>query len=109
MNNNKEISRSKQLSKKIIFVDGIAGCGKTTLTSHWLELALEKNPKLDVMYYPCQPWDSSLGIATSLLHRLKINSDEDNQDPYGVLDSLPMKPGAHLDLDQYRRRLNQLQ
>ena len=57
------------------------------------------------MYYPCQPWDSSLGIATSLLHRLQISSEEDNQDPYGVLDTLPMKPGAHLDLDQYRRRL----
>jgi ATP/maltotriose-dependent transcriptional regulator MalT len=86
-------------------VSGIAGCGKTTLTSHWLEQALEKNPELDVMYYPCQPWDSSLGIATSLLHRLQISSEEENQDPYGVLDTLPMKPGAHLDLDQYRRRL----
>tara|TARA_B100000475_G_scaffold37016_1_gene24051 strand:+ start:1854 stop:2780 length:927 start_codon:yes stop_codon:yes gene_type:complete len=86
-------------------VSGIAGCGKTTLTSHWLEQALETNPELDVMYYPCQPWDSSLGIATSLLHRLKISSEEVNQDPYGVLDTLPMKPGAHLDLDQYRRRL----
>ncbi len=86
-------------------ISGIAGCGKTTLTSHWLERAVESNPELDVMYYPCQPWDSSLGIATSLLHRLKIGSEKDNQDPYGVLDSLPMNPGAHLDLDQYRRRL----
>ncbi len=92
-------------SAPMAVISGIAGCGKTTLTSHWLELALQSNPEIDVMYYPCQPWDSSLGIATSLLHRLKINSDEDAQDPYGVLQSLPMKPGAHLDLDQYRRRL----
>ncbi len=86
-------------------ISGIAGCGKTTLTSHWLEHALESNLDLDVMYYPCQPWDSSLGIATSLLHRLKISSEDDGQDPYGVLESLPLKPGAHFDLDQYRRRL----
>ena len=86
-------------------ISGIAGCGKTTLTSHWLEHALESNLDLDVMYYPCQPWDSSLGIATSLLHRLKISSEDNGQDPYGVLESLPLKPGAHFDLDQYRRRL----
>ena len=48
-------------------LSGIAGCGKTTLASHWLDGVLEGAPDLEVMYYPCQPWDSPLGIATSLL------------------------------------------
>ncbi|HJM30159.1 MAG TPA: AAA family ATPase [Candidatus Thalassarchaeaceae archaeon] len=86
-------------------VSGIAGCGKTTLASYWLNHALNSNPEISVMYYPCQPWDSTLGIATSLLHRLEINSDESGDDPYGVLESLPMKPGASIDIDLYRRRL----
>lgn len=86
-------------------ISGIAGCGKTTLTSHWLAHALEARSGLSVMYYPCQPWDTTLGIATSLLHRLEISSDEDGQDPYGVLDALPLKPGARLDIDLLRRRL----
>jgi hypothetical protein len=58
------------------------------------------------MYYPCQPWDSSLGIATSLLHRLGIGVDGGNSDPYDVLEALPLKPGTPIDLDAYRRRLN---
>ncbi len=86
-------------------VSGIAGCGKTTLVSHWLEHALESNTELEVMYYPCQPWDSTLGIATSLLHRLGISSEDEGEDPYEVLEALPLKPGARLDLDLYRRRL----
>tara|TARA_B100000029_G_scaffold113065_3_gene105294 strand:- start:63 stop:1613 length:1551 start_codon:yes stop_codon:yes gene_type:complete len=86
-------------------VSGIAGCGKTTLASHWLAHALESNSDLEVMYYPCQPWDSTLGIATSLLHRLGISSEAEGEDPYEVLEALPLKPGARLDLDHYRRRL----
>jgi len=86
-------------------ISGIAGCGKTTLASYWIDHTLDSNPDLSVMYYPCQPWDTTLGIATSLLHRLKISSDKTGKDPYGVLDSLPMKPGASLDIDLYRRRL----
>ncbi len=89
----------------MVVISGIAGCGKTTLTSHWLEHALESNPSLEVMYYPCQPWDSTLGIATSLLHRLGISSENEGEDPYEVLEALPLKPGARLDLDLYRRRL----
>ena len=86
-------------------LSGIAGCGKTTLASHWLDGVLEGAPDLEVMYYPCQPWDSPLGIATSLLHKLGIDPDGDASDPYGILESLPLKPGARLDLDLYRRRL----
>ena len=32
---------------------------KTTLTSHWLNNLISKNPETQVMYYPCQPWDTS--------------------------------------------------
>ena len=92
-------------SAPMFVLSGIAGCGKTTLASHWLDGLLEDRPELEVMYYPCQPWDSPLGIATSLLHRLGIGLDEDSSDPYGILESLPLKPGARLDLDLYRRRL----
>jgi ATP/maltotriose-dependent transcriptional regulator MalT len=86
-------------------LSGIAGCGKTTLASYWLDGLLADKPELAVMYYPCQPWDSPLGIATSLLHRLGIGPDDDSEDPYNILEALPLKPGARLDLDLYRRRL----
>jgi len=66
---------------------------------------LEKNPEMMAMYYPCQPWDSPLGIATSLLHRLGISTEGTSDDPYGVIDTLPLKPGARLELDSYRRRI----
>ncbi len=90
----------------LFVLSGIAGCGKTTLASHWLEGAMSNGFKHQVMYYPCQPWDSSLGIATSLLHRLGIGVDGENSDPYDVLETLPLKPGTPIDLDAYRRRLN---
>ena len=75
------------------------------LTSHWLNNLISKNPETQVMYYPCQPWDTSLGIATSLLHRLGIGVEDGKQDPYKILESLPLKPGARIDIDSYRRRL----
>ena len=90
----------------LLVISGIAGCGKTTLASYWLEEAISEGLSHQVMYYPCQPWDSSLGIATSLLHRLGIGIDGGSSDPYEVLESLPLKPGARIDLDVYRRRLN---
>jgi len=86
-------------------LSGIAGCGKTTLASFWMDGMLEDNPELMAMYYPCQPWDSTLGIATSLLHRLGISTEDSSNDPYGVIATLPLKPGARLDLDLYRRRV----
>ncbi|MDP7002262.1 MAG: ATP-binding protein [Candidatus Thalassarchaeaceae archaeon] len=102
-------SREKQAlkdwfdSEKPMFsLFGIAGCGKTTLVSHWLTETLEADLDLEVMYYPCQPWDSPLGIATSILHRLGI---VEGKDPYGVLSSLPLRPGARINIDSYRRRL----
>lgn len=89
-----------------LVVSGIAGCGKTTLVSHWLNSRLDTESNLRVMYYPCQPWDTSIGIATSILHRLGIESKGTLAwDPYEILESLPMTPGAPFDIDKYRRRL----
>jgi DNA-binding MarR family transcriptional regulator len=89
-----------------LVVSGIAGCGKTTLVSHWLNKRLDNEPNLRAMYYPCQPWDTAIGIATSILHRLGIESKGSLQwDPYGILESLPMSPTGKFDIDMYRRRL----
>ncbi|MBI87711.1 MAG: hypothetical protein CMB67_01600 [Euryarchaeota archaeon] len=85
--------------KSMLVLTGIAGCGKTTLASHWIN----QNSAFDVMYYPCQPWDSPLGIATSLLHRIGIS--EKSKDPYNILETLPYMPAARLELDSFRRRL----
>ena len=87
----------------ILALSGIAGCGKTTLVSDWISELIESDEETDIMYYPCQPWDSSLGIATSLLH--KIGIVDKNSDPYNVLDSLPYKPASKIDIDSLRRRL----
>ena len=89
-----------------LVITGIAGTGKTTLVSDWLNARIDAQPSLRVMYYPCQPWDSPLGIATSLLHRLGIESKgKDSWDPHGLLSALPLKPGAPFDVDLFRRRL----
>ena len=45
-------------------LSGIAGCGKTTLVSFWIDNIISSGKEIQAMYYPCQPWDSSLGIAT---------------------------------------------
>ncbi|MBF26372.1 MAG: hypothetical protein CMA98_01015 [Euryarchaeota archaeon] len=93
-------------SKIPMFVlSGIAGCGKTTLVSFWMKNLFASNEEIEAMYYPCQPWDTSLGIATSLLHRLGVGSDDISSDPYGILESLPLKPGAIFNIDLFRRRL----
>ena len=86
-------------------LSGIAGCGKTTLVSFWMKDLLSSNEEIEAMYYPCQPWDTSLGIATSLLHRIGVGSDDISSDPYGILESLPLKPGATFNIDLFRRRL----
>ena len=86
-------------------LSGIAGCGKTTLVSFWMDNLFASNEGIEAMYYPCQPWDTSLGIATSLLHRIGVGSDDISSDPYGILESLPLKPGAIFNIDLSRRRL----
>ena len=86
-------------------LSGIAGCGKTTLVSFWMNNLFASNEGIEAMYYPCQPWDTSLGIATSLLHRIGVGSDDISSDPYGILESLPLKHGAIFNIDLFRRRL----
>ena len=89
-----ELDRWLDSNKPLLVISGIAGCGKTTLASHWISEMLDSNPNLKTMYYPCQPWDSPLGIATSLLHRIGIT--EESEDPYNILETLPYKPAARL-------------
>jgi len=89
--------------KPLLVISGIAGCGKTTLASHWISEMMDANHNLKTMYYPCHPWDSPLGIATSLLHRIGITGD--SEDPYSILETLPYKPAARLEIDAFRRRL----
>ena len=85
-----------------MMIHGIAGIGKSTLAAHWLHERDEDGPPPSVCWYPCQPWDSTLGLATSLLHRVGIDAAHD---PVQLMDTLPMTPGAKLDIDAYRRLL----
>mgnify|MGYP001175733571 CR=1 FL=1 len=88
--------------KPCAVVHGIAGIGKSTLVAHWLHQLLEDDPYLSVCWYPCQPWDRSLGLATSLLHRFGI---DESHDPYNLIETLPLSPGGKIDVDSWRRRL----
>lgn len=83
-------------------VHGIAGIGKSTLIAHWLQKHMENDPHLSVCWYTCQPWDRALGLATSLLHRFGI---DESHDPYRIIETLPLTPGADMDVDAWRRRL----
>ena len=59
-------------------------------------------PHLSVCWYPCQPWDKAVGLAVSLLHRFGV---DDKHDPYQLMETLPLTPGAEFDVDSWRRRL----
>ena len=83
-------------------VTGIAGIGKSTLVAEWLSGKEEAQSNLSVCWYPCQPWDREVGLAVSLLHRFGI---DENHDPYNLIETLPLRPGAPLDVDTWRRRL----
>ena len=83
-------------------VHGIAGIGKSTLVAHWLKQNLDVIPNLSICWYPCQPWDRALGIATSLLHRFGI---DESHDPYNLIETLPLQPAGKIDVDTWRRRL----
>ena len=85
-----------------LVVTGIAGIGKSTLVSHWLANALPDHTDTSVCWYPCQPWDTAMGLATSLLHRFGI---DEHHDPYQLIDTLPLQPGANFHIDAFRRRL----
>ena len=83
-------------------VSGIAGIGKSTLVAEWLAGKQDKQPNLSICWYPCQPWDREVGLAVSLLHRFGI---DEKHDPYNLIETLPLRPGAPLDVDTWRRRL----
>ena len=88
--------------KPCMVIHGIAGIGKSTLIANWLNQLMTESPNLSVCWYPCQPWDTSLGIATSLLHRFGI---DESHDPYNLIETLPLNPGGQVDVDMLRRRL----
>ena len=85
-----------------MLIHGIAGIGKSTLAAHWMRQRAETDEQLSICWYPCQPWDSALGLATSLLHRVGIDAAHD---PVQLMETLPLTPGAKLDIDAYRRLL----
>ncbi len=83
-------------------IHGIAGIGKSTLVANWLGEHMIEVPHLSVCWYPCQPWDKAVGLAVSLLHRFGV---DDKHDPYQLMETLPLTPGAEFDVDAWRRRL----
>jgi len=85
-----------------LVVHGIAGIGKSTIIANWLESEIENHPHLSICWYPCQPWDKTVGLAVSLLHRFGV---DDKHDPYQIMETLPLTPGSEIDIDSWRRRL----
>ena len=83
-------------------IHGIAGIGKSTIVANWLKSRMAEIPHLSVCWYPCQPWDKAVGLAVSLLHRFGV---DDKHDPYQLMETLPLTPGAEFDIDAWRRRL----
>ncbi|MAT49276.1 MAG: hypothetical protein CMA27_05545 [Euryarchaeota archaeon] len=87
-------------SSPCMVVTGIAGIGKSTLCAEWLS-----NNNHNCIWYPCQPWDTELGVATSLLHALGVR---ENNDPFRLIETLPLSPKQSLEIDLLRRRLIEL-
>ena len=88
----------------ICTITGVAGCGKTTLVSDWFRTCDSEIEDMLVMYYPCQPWDTAIGLTTSIFHRLGLGQKNGAGDPYDLISILP-PPGNPLDHDLLRRRL----
>ena len=63
---------------------------------------MDEDEQLSICWYPCQPWDTSLGLATSLLHRVGIDAAHD---PVQLMEDLAINTRAKLDIDAYRRLL----
>ncbi len=86
----------------VLAIHGIAGIGKSTLIAHWIRSRRPESEGHSLCWYPCQPWDTATGIATSLLHRFGVRP---GHDPHHLIDALPRRPGQQLDVDGLRRRL----
>ena len=96
-NETKELDDWYSSSSSCIVVTGIAGIGKSTLCAEWLT---QKNH--NCIWYPCQPWDTELGVATSLLHAIGVREKNDDLQ---LIETLPLSPGQPLEIDMLRRRL----
>ena len=96
-NESKKLESWYNSSASCIVVTGIAGIGKSTLCAEWLT---QKNH--DCIWYPCQPWDTELGVTTSLLHALGIR---ENKDEFKLIETLPLSPRQPLEIDLFRRRI----
>ena len=73
----------------ICTITGVAGCGKTTLVSDWFRTCDSEIEDMLVMYYPCQPWDTAIGLTTSIFHRLGLGQKNGVGDPYDLISILP--------------------
>mgnify|MGYP001163544891 FL=1 len=96
-NESKELESWYNSSTSCIVITGIAGIGKSTLCAEWLT---QKNR--DCIWYPCQPWDTELGVTTSLLHALGIRESNDD---FKLIETLPLSPRQPLEIDMFRRRI----
>ncbi len=96
-NESKKLEKWYNSPSSCMVVTGIAGIGKSTLCAEWLS-----NKNHNCIWYPCQPWDTELGVATSLLHALGIR---ENDDPFQLIETLPLSPRQPLEIDMLRRRL----
>ncbi len=97
INETNELDKWFKSSSSCMVVTGIAGIGKSTLCAEWL-----KNINDSCIWYPCQLWDTELGVAISLLHSLGIR---ENYDDLKLIETLPLSPGQSLDIEMLRRRL----
>jgi len=96
-NETKKLEEWYKSNSKCMVVTGIAGIGKSTLCAEWLT---QKGH--DCIWYPCQPWDTELGVAISLLHAIGIR---ENKDQFKLIETLPLSPGQPLEIDMLRRRI----
>ncbi|MBJ23634.1 MAG: hypothetical protein CMB64_03080 [Euryarchaeota archaeon] len=97
INEAKKLDEWYNSSSNCMVVTGIAGIGKSTLCAEWLN-----HKKHNCIWYPCQPWDTELGVAISLLHALGIR---ENKDDMKLIETLPLSPGQTLEIDMLTRRL----
>ena len=83
-------------------VSGIAGIGKSTPCRRMVgRKARQATESLDLLV-SMSTLGREVGLAVSLLHRFGI---DDKHDPYNFIETLPLRPGAPLDVDTWRRRL----